>query len=258
MFKRFIFVFCVIWLILSIIVSSIAICTHLYFYSYETEIGYEKIDNIQDSLNQIQLSIDTICNRIDNIEDEIRKNDISFNELVIDLEKDIKDYKEEIKNNEIIIDELQSEIEDLNTYNKGDQITYNDSKYEAISDTITVGESIILTEDEIVMIAKLTIAEAGNQSNIGKRLVIDTVLNRVDSPYFPNTVEEVIYQKYQFSPVWNGGIDKYDPSNDILNLVREEANKRTNYDVIFFASNGYSPYGVPLFQVEDHYFSKYE
>lgn len=43
-------------------------------------------------------------------------------------------------------------------------------------------------EDEIKLIAKLVEAEAGNQSELGKRLVIDTVLNRVDHPNFPDTV----------------------------------------------------------------------
>lgn len=49
-------------------------------------------------------------------------------------------------------------------------------------------------EDEIKLIAKLVEAEAGNQSELGKRLVIDTVLNRVDHPNFPDTVNAVVYQ----------------------------------------------------------------
>ena len=35
-------------------------------------------------------------------------------------------------------------------------------------------------------------------SDEGKRLVIDTVLNRVDSKYFPDTIHDVIYQKGHF------------------------------------------------------------
>ena len=63
-----------------------------------------------------------------------------------------------------------------------------------------------LTDDEIDLIAKITMAEAEGESELGKRLVIDTILNRVDSElsYFPDTVEEVIYQPNQFSPIWNG------------------------------------------------------
>ena len=56
------------------------------------------------------------------------------------------------------------------------------------------------TEEEMRLIAQLVMAEAENQSELGKRLVIDTVLNRVDhpDPQFPDTVYEVIYQKNQF------------------------------------------------------------
>ena len=44
-------------------------------------------------------------------------------------------------------------------------------------------------------------AEANNQDLTGKKLVADVVLNRVHDPRFPNTIEGVIFQPYQFSPI---------------------------------------------------------
>ena len=69
-------------------------------------------------------------------------------------------------------------------------------------------EKQILPDEDIDLIALVTMAEAENQCDEGKRLVIDTILNRVDSSYFPNTVHEVIYQKSQFSSMWNGRVDR--------------------------------------------------
>lgn len=113
------------------------------------------------------------------------------------------------------------------------------------------------TDEEIDMIAQLVMAEADNQSEMGQRLVIDTVLNRVDHQAFPDTVYDVIYQKNQFSPVWSGRFDKCYPKEDIVNLVKEELLNRTDNEVVFFRAGDYGPYGVPLFKVGDHYFSKY-
>jgi len=101
-------------------------------------------------------------------------------------------------------------------------------------------------------------AEAEGECEEGKRLVIDTVLNRVDSPYFPDTIHDVIYQPKHFSPMWNGRFERCEVRDDIYELVLEEMEARTNTEVIFFTAGQYSKYGIPLFQVGNHYFSSYE
>jgi N-acetylmuramoyl-L-alanine amidase len=115
-----------------------------------------------------------------------------------------------------------------------------------------------LSREDINLIALVTMAEAEGECEEGKRLVIDTVLNRLESEHFPDTVQDVIYQQNQFSSVWNGRIDKCSVDNDIFELVESEITDRTNSDVVFFTAGRYSNYGVPLLQVEHHYFSSYE
>lgn len=115
-----------------------------------------------------------------------------------------------------------------------------------------------LTKDEIELIALVTMAEAEAEPVEGQRLVIDTILNRVDSPYFPDTVHDVIYQKNQFTSMTNGRVDRCYIREDLVNLVYEELESRYNSEVVFFRTTRYSDYGVPLFQVGHHYFSKYE
>ena len=126
------------------------------------------------------------------------------------------------------------------------------------SPIITEEEEGLLSYEDISLIALVTMAEAEGECEEGKRLVIDTILNRVDSEYFPNNVYDVIYQRSQFSSIWNGRVDRCEVREDICELVREELQSRTNTDVIFFTAGEYSKYGVPMFQVENHYFSSYE
>lgn len=121
----------------------------------------------------------------------------------------------------------------------------------------TINE-IDLTEEEIELIALIIMAEAEGESEEGQRLVIDTILNRVESEYFPDTVSEVIYQPSQFSCVWNGRVDRCYVKEELCQLIREEIRSRTNYDVMFFTAGKYGNYGEPMFSVGNHYFSSYQ
>ena len=115
----------------------------------------------------------------------------------------------------------------------------------------------LVTQYDKDLIAVVTMGEAEGESEEGKRLVIDTILNRVDSEYFPDTIEEVIYQPYQFEAMWNGRIyESYDMTG-VYDLIDEELEERLNSDVIFFTAGRYGDYGTPLFQVGNHYFASY-
>lgn len=120
-----------------------------------------------------------------------------------------------------------------------------------------IGEKKVLSEADIGLIALVTMAEAEGECESGKRLVIDTILNRMDSEYFPDSVYEVIYQPNQFSSMWNGRVSRCEVREDICQLVREELGVRMDKEVMFFTAGRYSNYGVPMFQVGNHYFSSY-
>lgn len=114
-----------------------------------------------------------------------------------------------------------------------------------------------LTDEEIDLLALVTMAEAEGEPEEGKRLVIDTILNRVDSDRFPDTVYDVIYQPKAFTSMWTSRVTRCYVREDIRQLVIEELQTRTNDEVIFFRTDYYHSYGTPLFQVGRHYFSKY-
>lgn len=117
-------------------------------------------------------------------------------------------------------------------------------------------EEETLTQEEIELIALVTMAEAEGEPEEGQRLVIDTILNRVDSElsYFPDTVHDVIYQKNAFSSMWDGRADRCYVMEELCQLVREEVANRTNNDVLYFTAGNYGKYGTPVFSVANHYF----
>lgn len=118
-------------------------------------------------------------------------------------------------------------------------------------------ESLPATNEEIDLLALITMAEAEGEPEEGQRLVIDTILNRVDSSRFPNTIHDVIYAPGQFECTWNGRINRCYVKEDIRHLVLEELRTRTRSDIHYFRAGHYHSFGKPITQVGNHYFSTY-
>lgn len=143
-----------------------------------------------------------------------------------------------------------------NTIEATEAMTYMCEPIEPVSvDKTEEPKKPNISEREIELLALVTMAEAEGESEKGQRLVIDTILNRVDSDYWPDTVTDVIYQSGQFSSMWNGRIDRCYVKDDIYNLVLEELVSRTNHDVVYFTAGDYGKYGTPLFREGNHYFA---
>ena len=68
--------------------------------------------------------------------------------------------------------------------------------------------------DELYLLAKIAMAEAEGEPTEGKAMVIMVVLNRTFSPKFPDTIEEVIFQDGQFSPIKSGRWNEVEPDAD--------------------------------------------
>lgn len=116
-----------------------------------------------------------------------------------------------------------------------------------------------LWTDSLEYLACCVEAEAGNQSELGKRLVCDTVLNRFDSGKY-ETLYDVINEEhngvYQYSVVEDGRIFEVTPTEETYRIVAEEAENLANTEVLYFRTKHYHTFGTPLFKEDDHYFSK--
>lgn len=110
---------------------------------------------------------------------------------------------------------------------------------------------------DIDLLSRITIAEAGNQSELGKRLVIDVVLNRIDSTSWrdDDTIWEVIAHPGQFETYSNGAYTRVALDESINELIVSELKNRTDVDVIYFRTKYYFDCVPELFKEGDHYFS---
>lgn len=77
------------------------------------------------------------------------------------------------------------------------------------------------SEDDVDLLARIINAEAGCDwmPDWVQQMVGSVVLNRVNSEYFPDTIQEVVYQPGQYGPVYNGMIDN-PPSQRALDNAR--------------------------------------
>jgi len=109
--------------------------------------------------------------------------------------------------------------------------------------------------DSLELMALCVEAEAGNQGLEGKRMVADVILNRVDSPDWPDTIEGVISQKYQFTTYWDGAIERAEPTEETFEAIRMELKERSYPNILYFTAGEFGKYGTQWKQVGDHYFS---
>lgn len=115
--------------------------------------------------------------------------------------------------------------------------------------------------DESYILEKIAMAEAEGEDTEGKALVILVVLNRVWDDSFPDTVEEVVMQENQFSPVANGRYDRVEPDDDCrdaLELVMDGWDESEG--ALYFESESSSTWHQRhlkyLFRHGNHYFYK--
>ena len=79
------------------------------------------------------------------------------------------------------------------------------------------------TSSDLYLLAKCIYAEARGESYTGQVAVGAVILNRVDSPAFPNTIAGVIYQKNAFTAVSDGQIN-LEPDQTAMNAASDAMN----------------------------------
>lgn len=102
-----------------------------------------------------------------------------------------------------------------------------------------------VTEGDYRTLLKLVEAEASGEDIKGKILVANVVLNRVENEAFPDSIEEVIYQRTggraQFSPVATGKIENVCVSEETVEAVRRAlSGEDESQGALYFASRSYA------------------
>ena len=110
------------------------------------------------------------------------------------------------------------------------------------------------TDEEIELMARVVMSEASILPIEAKEAIAQVILNRVLSDDFPDTIEEVVYQKYQFSLADNGT-----PNEDCYTAI-EAACKYGPFpaDLLYFRNGKDHPWGFHYMTIGNTYFTTAE
>ena len=102
-----------------------------------------------------------------------------------------------------------------------------------------------LTEEELEVLLRIVEAEAGCEDEDGKLLVANVILNRLNSPKFPDSVTEIVFQREngvaQFSPVYDGSYACAEVSEETVNAVGRALDGEDISDgALYFAARKYA------------------
>lgn len=117
-------------------------------------------------------------------------------------------------------------------------------------------EDISITLDEFRLMCTTVYCEAGNQNIETQIMVALTILNRLNSEDFPNTVREVIYQDEQYAVTEWENFEDYGWTSSVEQAVTYalEVNDYPE-DMFFFRTDHYHKFGQPYIQSGELYFS---
>ena len=117
------------------------------------------------------------------------------------------------------------------------QMTENPFRYtDPLDYTVQRYPDITLSEEDKLLLAKLVWLEARGEDMDGQQAVAEVVLNRVKSPYFPNTVSEVILAENQFPSKFLTTATPVQAQYDAIDRARNCASVLDgNYQIVYYA-----------------------
>ncbi len=109
------------------------------------------------------------------------------------------------------------------------------------ADVMTKKRQIAVTQSEYDNLLHMVEAEAGGEDIVGKMLVANVILNRVENDKFPDTINEVIFQSEngvtQFSPVSDGRFYSVTVSAETIQAVNRVLQGEDNSQgALYFAA----------------------
>lgn len=154
--------------------------------------------------------------------------------LLASIEKqkqEINDTTGDIANQESKMEELAKQIQIMIAYEKkmeeakkpdvSAQVKHSLEQREQSKDSW--GKIVVPAEGEEELLAAIIYCEAGGEPYEGMVAVGTVVLNRVNSPFFKNTITDVIYSPGQFTPVWSGRLSVVMENNLTTDACRKAA-----------------------------------
>jgi len=128
------------------------------------------------------------------------------------------------------IDKNEAELIDLRFFNEEEKANSPMTLIEKKDNSLTI------SNEEKNLLARLVHAEAKGEPYVGKVAVATVVLNRVEHKQFPDTIEEVIYEKNAFEPVLNGSINE-PADKEAMKAVQDALTDQGNDDELLYFYN---------------------
>lgn len=166
-------------------------------------------------------------------------NNISY--LMISLEEMQTNVKEQKILTQEQYDLLYDEVQNLHI-----EVQNMDSQLTTLSLSLTEKQEeiptnrwdITLTEDEIDLLARIVMLEAGGESVLGQEAVVEVIFNRIYHEDFPNTLEDVLSEPKQFSTWKNRNTDARIPTEEVYQSIDNVLSGKTHilpYYTVYFA-----------------------
>ena len=105
-------------------------------------------------------------------------------------------------------------------------------------------QTLEVSTEDISLIAKLVIGEAEGESFEGKKMVAETILNRLVKGGFGTSVKNIIEFPGQYDARWNASLWAREPKEEDLKAVRDAIdNPSLPIDVVFYVNTKHLPRG---------------
>jgi spore germination cell wall hydrolase CwlJ-like protein len=103
--------------------------------------------------------------------------------------------------------------------------------------SVVGAQTLEVTSEEVTLIAKLVIGEAEGESFEGKKMVAETILNRLVKGGFGTSVKGIIEFPGQYDARWNASLWAREPKEEDLKAVRDAIdNPSLPIDVVFYVN----------------------
>lgn len=155
----------------------------------------------------------------------------------INIDRSLTVVDGEMTEVETSVDTDETEVEIVETLSYDDVISaLKDEIHETRNwEENCYDDTLQISYEDAQVLLRIAASEAADQGTLGMFYVMQTVMNRVASPDYPDSVAEVVFQDYQFQPVQNGTYYTVEiPAEAHEALAMLESNKQPNSEIVAF------------------------
>lgn len=216
--------------------------------------GYDRdmLAAYQENLEAIASYKETLEQENENLlaaQESLALQESSLLASIADAQEELDDMGDDLTEQQQDADELAEQIAAMEAYEKQleeqkareDAARAEEIQRQEEESAGTSGTPVAPAVGEEELLAALIFCEAGGESYDAQLAVGSVVLNRVNSPYFADTITGVIYQSGQFSPAASGRLavvlEKGLTTDNCRNAAREVLNGNVTGNWLYFCVN---------------------